>query len=367
MRRITFVAAFVALVVAGCADPNAKLPGDTAAGGGTGSTASDSGLGALPGVVASADGITITGEDVQKATAANEYQAAQQLYEQRANWAQNELAKRLIEREAKKEGMNFEDFLAKKVDIARPISDSDVKMFYQSQPSMMKKPDGSTASFEEMKDKIRQYLENQGKMGARQAYVSKLMSDNHAKVSLTPPDPPVVKVSVDDDPSKGPADAPVTVIEFSDFQCPACGQAFQHLDDVLGKFSGKIHFVYRDYPLLGKHPNAFPAAVAANCVRSLGGDDKYWQFHDRLFQNQGALGAADLKKYAADLKIDGSKYEACIADPKAADEIRKDIADGDDAGINSTPTFFVNGRIVPGSNLSEVQHLIENELKKAGS
>ncbi|HVO29659.1 MAG TPA: DsbA family protein [bacterium] len=362
--------ALAAVGFAGCADPNAKIsgPGSTAAaGGGTAASTGGSGEDALPAVVASADGLQITAAEVDAATAAQVFEQRQQIFEARANWAQNELAKRLIKREAEKAGMTFDDYLARNVDNGRSVSDADVKMFYQSNPQMMKKPDGTTAGFDEMKEKIRQYLEQQSKMQGRQQYVAKLMEENHAKVDLNPPEPPVVNVSVDDDPAKGgPVNAPVTVIEFSDFQCPACRQAFQHLDEVLGKYGDKVHFVYRDYPLTGKHPNAFPAAIAANCVRTLGGDDKYWQFNTKLFQNQGALGPDDLKKYATDLKVDGGKYSACLTDPKMADEVKKDMEAGDAAGVNSTPTFFVNGRIIPGSNMAELQRQIEKELKKSG-
>ncbi len=349
---------------AGCADPAAKTGTSGSVAPATGTSSSGDSLGS--GVVASADGIQILGTDVDTATATERYDARRKLFERQSNWAQNELAKRLITREAEKAGSNLEQFLAKKSETARQASDADVKMFYNANLAQFKKQDGTTASFPEMKEKIKGFLDGQAKQALQQQYVSKLMEDNHAKVELVAPEPPTIAVSVDDDPFEGKADAPVTIVEFSDFQCPACGQAFAQIDPLLAKYEGKIKFVYRDFPLVDKHPGAFPAAVAGNCALAQS-PEKYWAFHHQLFEHQHQLTPEDFKKYATESKLDMTKFAECLKDPKMADEVKKDMKDGESYGINSTPTFFVNGKIVTGSNVQEVSRLIDNELKRAGS
>ena len=366
-RRLALAVFAVSLAAAGCADPNAKSGAFTSGTGATGAASASCNDALGSGVVVSADGIQITGTEVENATAGQTFQQRREMFETRANWAQNEVAKRLITREATKAGMTMDEFLSKKVDgEGHASSDADAKMFYNANQQMMKKPDGSASSFDEMKDRIKQYLDGQGKQGARQQFIAKLMEENHVKVELEAPEPPVVNVSVDDDPYEGPKDAPITIVEFSDFQCPACRQAFTGLDKLLGKYEGKVKFVYRDFPLLGKHPNAMPAAIAANCALAQG-MDKYWAYNHALFTNQQALSETDFKRYAADIKLDAKKFDSCLTDPKMSEEVKKDLADGEAAGINSTPTFFVNGRMIPGSNMQELSRLIEKELKKAGS
>ena len=130
-----------------------------------------------------------------------------------------------------------------------------------------------------------------------------------------------------------------------------------------GKDKAKIKFVYRDFPLLGKHPDALPAAIAAHCA---GDQDKYWEMHDMLFKS-GSLKENDFKGYATKLSLDSAKFEACLKDPAKDKEVRKDLDDGRAYGVNSTPTFYVNGYLVVGANVQELSRLIDRELEKAGA
>ena len=149
-----------------------------------------------------------------------------------------------------------------------------------------------------------------------------------------------VSVSADDDPVLGNKDAPVTVIEFSDFECPFCGRAFT--DAVTGMKkdyveTGKVKFVYRDFPL-SFHPQATPAAEAAECADEQG---KFWEFHDTLFQNQGSLSDAFYKQTAADLGLDTAKFNSCVESRKYRAEVQQDLAAGSAAGVSGTPTFYI--------------------------
>ncbi len=157
---------------------------------------------------------------------------------------------------------------------------------------------------------------------------------------------------VDDDPSLGNANAPVTVIEFSDFQCPFCTR--WHTDSWAQLKSeyvdtGKVRFVYRDFPL-SFHLQAQKAAEAAECADDQG---KFWPYHDLLFENSNGDGTglqiADLKKYAADLGLNAATFNSCLDSGKYASEVSKDLSDGAAGGVGGTPTFFVNGNAVVGA------------------
>jgi len=176
-----------------------------------------------------------------------------------------------------------------------------------------------------------------------------------------------VEVSVDDDAVRGDANAKVTIIEFSDFECPYCGrnftQTFPKIDEKYIK-TGKAKYVFRDFPL-GFHQNAIPAAIAANCVREQGGDEMFWSYHDKLYSNQKSLDAASLKKFAGEVGADEAKFKTCLDSQKFKDEVDKDMKDGQAVGVQGTPAFFVNGRLISGAVPFEVfEKAIEEELAK---
>jgi len=160
--------------------------------------------------------------------------------------------------------------------------------------------------------------------------------------------PQIIQVSLDDDPFKGNENAPVTIVEFSDFQCPFCGRFYeQTLPSIIENYvdTGKVKFVYRDLPLDSIHPNARPVHIAAECADEQG---KFWGYHDMLFDNQsewGRLPAADLQstltKYASDLGLESASFEACLESDAIADEVNKDTLDAARYGATGTPAFFI--------------------------
>lgn len=173
-----------------------------------------------------------------------------------------------------------------------------------------------------------------------------------------------IEVSADDDPFLGDENAPITIIEFSDFQCPYCGKFDEDtLPELKEKYidTGKIKFIYRDYPL-EFHQYAQKAAEASECAHE---QDKYWEYHDILFKNQNDLTVDDLKKYAADLKLDTNKFNECLDSSKYKEEVEKDFNDGQSYGVSGTPAFFVNGILISGAQpFSAFEEIIEQELNK---
>ena len=168
------------------------------------------------------------------------------------------------------------------------------------------------------------------------------------------------KIPTDGFPSLGPADAPITLVEFADFQCPYCRQWEQETyKPLLAAYPGKIRFVYRDFPLTSIHPNAMPAAEAAQCANEQG---KFWPFHDKLFSSEN-LSDEVYKQYAQDLGLDMTKFNDCLTSHKYAQTIQADSDFASNLGINSTPTFFVNGLAIIGAQpLGSFTSVIDKEL-----
>src|SRR3989344_694364 len=174
-----------------------------------------------------------------------------------------------------------------------------------------------------------------------------------------------IAVSQDDDAFEGQADAPVTIIEFSDFQCPFCKKFYtDSLPQLREKYiqTGKVKLVFRDFPLSNIHPDAQKAAEAAECAGEQG---KYFAMHDKIFENQQELKVADLKKYAASLGLNTQTFNDCLDSGKMKDVVANDFAQGTQYGVSGTPAFYINGKLLSGAQpFSAFEKIIEEELKQ---
>ncbi len=169
---------------------------------------------------------------------------------------------------------------------------------------------------------------------------------------------------MDDDSVKGDKNAPVTIVEWSDYECPYCvtfyKQTFGQIDKEYIE-TGKVKFVYRDFPL-NFHKNAQKAAEAAECA---GEQDKYYEMHDKLFEGGVSRGVSSFKQYAKDIGLDTSDFNECLDSGKMASEVRKDMSDGQKAGVRGTPAFIINGQLVSGAQPFEnFRKIIDAELAK---
>lgn len=163
-------------------------------------------------------------------------------------------------------------------------------------------------------------------------------------------------------PTRGPATAPITIVEFSDFECPFCGRLFPTLQAVEKIYLDRVRIVYRQFPLRRIHPLAQKAAEASLCASEQG---RFWEMHDSLFGDQEHLMVADLKARAVTLKLDAVAFNACLDSGKHVTTIDKDIADGAKAGVTGTPTMFINGRMMVGAQpYAQIQAVIEDELQR---
>ena len=188
-------------------------------------------------------------------------------------------------------------------------------------------------------------------------------STKTAAAGETQEDPVRYDVSVDDDPFLGPEDAPVTIIMFSDYQCVYCQKWYgQTLKPLLNDYPNQIRFVYRDFPLSSIHPSATSAAEAANCA---GDQNKYWEFFDELFSSTETLGDQAIQNHAIAIGLDMDPFNECLTSHKYQSEVEADFTYAANLGVQSTPTFFVNGLAVVGAQpYSVFSSLVDQELDK---
>lgn len=212
----------------------------------------------------------------------------------------------------------------------------------------------------EITNKLREFSDEE-RFALQDALRKKLFEKYSVKITVKEPEPVAHNVSVDDDPSLGKAEAPVTVIMFSDFQCSACAATHPVLKRALAAYGEKVRFVVRDFPLESAHENAFHAALAANAARAQG---KFFEFVEILYRNQDSLDDASLKRFAAELGLNAKQFELDFTSEKAAAEVRKDMADGDRFGVRSTPTIFVNGVKAQGLSEGGFRSMIDQALAR---
>ncbi len=155
----------------------------------------------------------------------------------------------------------------------------------------------------------------------------------------------IVQVSADDDPSLGNPNAPITIVAFEDFECPYSGQSYPIIRELMLKYPDDIYFVYRDFPVTTTHPNAANAALASECAED---QNRFWEYHDKLYQNQSDLSESALFSYAQQVGLDATIFKNCYNTKKHAAEIQADVDDAVAAGVRGTPTWFVNGQKIEG-------------------
>src|SRR5579875_1694236 len=262
----------------------------------------------------------------------------------------------LIEQAAKKAGMSSDAYLKKEVDDKAPApTEKEMKDFYDQNSARIRQP------YDKIKNLLGPYMRRQKVNAARSELIARLRREAGVKVMLKAPRVDVsTRYSAG---SVGPSNAPVTIVEFSDYQCPYCQRAESTVKEVLKKYGDKVRLVYMDFPL-PFHQNALKAAQAARCA---GDQGKYWQFHDALFADQSKLDQAGLKATAGKLKLNTKKFDECIAGNLHLDQINKSREEGSAIGVDGTPTFIIDGRLISGAQpASEFESIIDEELDQRG-
>jgi protein-disulfide isomerase len=307
------------------------------------------------GDLAKVNGKAITEADVQKAAAAQFTQLQQQYEKQKRELLESQLDQiiqdRLLEAEAAAKGVSKEQILA---DLKpAPVTDADVDSFYEQNKAQIPRPK------EEVAGQIKMYLEQQRQGETRQKFYDDLRSRYKVEYLLEPDRIDVAATG----PAVGPASAPVTIVEFSDFQCPFCGRLAPTIEQVKQKYGDKVRIVFRQFPL-NFHQFAQKAAEASLCANEQG---KFWQMHDAMFANQQALAVEQLKAKAVELGMNADQFNSCLDQGKYASQIQADLDAGTKAGVNGTPAMFINGRFLSGAQpLGEITKVIDDELQRKG-
>jgi protein-disulfide isomerase len=176
---------------------------------------------------------------------------------------------------------------------------------------------------------------------------------------------PTINLKIGNDPVKGDKNAPITIIEFSDFECPFCSRFnLQTLPQIEKEYisTGKVKLIFRNFPLTMMHPNAQIAAEAAECAHEQG---KFWEFHDKIFNNQQLLSLENLKRWAGEVGLNTNKFNQCLDSGKMAKEVQKDLSEGLEYGVTGTPAFFINGKLISGAlPFATFKQMLEAELAK---
>jgi protein-disulfide isomerase len=267
------------------------------------------------------------------------------------------VATTVIANAAKASGMSADAFAA--AEIARraaPVTSDDITAFYRKNAGQMR-----GRPLEQMVAPITEYLNDQRRAEARQALVAELReSGPRVRAMFSPPRHDVAVSRAD--PAIGNAAAPVTIVEFSDFQCPFCQRVAPTLARVREVYGDRVRVVWKDFPLTQIHQWSFKAAEAARCA---GDQDRYWEYHDRLFANQRALGASELKAHAAALGLEAVAFATCLDSGRYADRVQASVAEGTRLGVTSTPTIYINGRSLSGAQpFAVLASMIDEELSQ---
>lgn len=309
----------------------------------------------LPEVVAEIGGTPISRDELFAAAPGELIEAEMALSQARKDALEGLIMQRLVEAEAAKRSQTPEAFVqAEVMSQSRPVTDAEIEAFYNENRGRIQ------GSLDEVRQQIGGYLDQQRTTTILRAMVDRLKAENAVKVHLQPFR---VAVAPGNGPRWGTAEAPVQIVEFSDFQCPYCSDAAKTVSKVKEKYGDKVAIEYRHYPL-PFHGQAHRAAQASACANELG---EFWKFHDALFAEQKPWTDDDFRGYAKNIGLDEKKFDECLQSGRHAATVDADLEAGKGIGMGGTPGFYVNGVVVSGAQPLEVfVELIDAELARLG-
>ncbi|HEX9867723.1 MAG TPA: thioredoxin domain-containing protein [Candidatus Tectomicrobia bacterium] len=307
-------------------------------------------------VVAVVNGKEITEQELVDRVRGELLKFEAQIYEVRRNGVEELISEYLLEQVAKARGLTGDELLQQDVDSkVDGVTAKEIEDFYAANKARIRK------SLNEVRPQLLNYLQQNKLTEARRTYLKGLRDKAQVKINLTPP---IVEVSAEGAPFKGPPSAPITIVEFSDFQCAYCKQVLAVLNQVLERYPDQVKLAFRDFPILNIHPQAQKAAEAAHCASEQG---KFWEYHDLLFEKQDAIPTTNFAEHAKALGLEPTSFQTCLDSQKYKEKVERNYADGVKAGVSGTPAFFINGRLVSGAQpLEAFKAVIDEELDRLG-
>ena len=297
----------------------------------------------------------ITMGDIEKSLRPLIFNVQEQVYALRKQDLELKINDTLLSQEAQKKAVTTRALLDTEVSAKVPrVTEAEAQTFFDQNK------DRISGDFAQTKAQIIQYLQDRKENEATAAYAAQLRRAAKVETNLTAPESPSFEIATDDQPVKGTANASVTIVAFTDFECPSCAKQHPVLERIMTEFGDRVKLVVRDFPLT-QHPNARKAAEAAEAAREQG---KYWEYAGVLFRNQSALGIDKLRQYATEVGLDRARFDASLDSGKFAEKVQRDVIDGHKLGVNGTPTIYINGKRVSDYSYENVKAVIEAALKQ---
>lgn len=309
------------------------------------------------GIAASVGGEQISEKDLEVGIESDIFEAEMKVFEIKFGKLQAMLLEKFMNQDPNKKGLTNDDFLNKYIAKNIKIDDAAMEKFIKERqiPKDQINP--------EIKERIKQFLEVEAKKVAVDKWISEKTKKTPVEIYIKKPQRPVFDVTVKDAPFKGGSDAKVTIVEYSDFQCPFCSKGAAVLAEIEKKYGNKVKIAFKNFPL-PFHSQARLAAEAALCAKEQN-NKFFWKMHDTMFADQTKLDKENLLLSAKKSGVKEADFKACLEATKYKALVDADMAEGQKLGIKSTPTFFVNGKLVSGAQSIEVfSEVIDEELAK---
>ena len=309
-------------------------------------------------VLVSVNGDPLRIDAINERMKAYVYKMQMRVYSTRKDILDRHINDLLIVAEAAKRKVGPEEIVRTEItDKVKTPTDAEISKFYETNKTNIKTDlAGARAG-------IATYLQQQQQEELEVALANKLRTGAKLKIFLKEPEAPAMNIGLGTGASRGDVNSPVTVVEFTDFQCSACGGMYPIVEDVLKSYGPRLHFVMRNFPLMTLHANAYNAALAAQAAKAQG---KFWEYIDLLFKNQGTLDRDSLKKYASQAGLDRKQFDGDFDSAKYEPVLRRDIEDGEEYGVEATPTFFINGVVLTEYSAEGLRAAIERAFARAG-
>ncbi len=309
------------------------------------------------GMAAKVGDISISEAELYQGIESELYEAEMKIFDIKFSRMNQLVIEKIIKADPKSKGLTTDQYFDKFISSKIVVSEKEVQEFIEAR----KIP--TSQINEGLKGKIKEYLGKQKKADAVNMWLAEKTKKTGIEVFFEKPERPYFEVDPSNAPFFGSKNAKVTIVEFSDFQCPFCAEGAKILKQLKKKYGNKIKVVFKQYPL-PFHTQAKKAAVAALCMNEQK-TDLFWKMHDKMFADQSKLAPAALKQTAKELGANAEQFNKCLDDNKYIAQVEKDIQQGKDIGVKSTPTFFVNGKLVAGALPVDVfSELIDSELAK---
>jgi len=307
-------------------------------------------------VLAVVNGVNITAGDVEDSLKSLIFEVQEQVYHLRKNELDLTINDTLLVQEAQKRKITTNALLDAEVK-PKQVTEEQARTFFEQNKERV------SGDFAQTKDSIISYLQQAELRIAERTFVDKLRGAATVEAFLKAPESPVFPISTADQPSLGNAKAAVTIVAFTDFQCPSCAAIHPALERVVRENAGTVRLVARDFPL-SQHTEAFKAAEAAEAAREQG---KYWEYVQVLMQNQATLGVENLKSFASELGLDRARFDSALDSGRLAEMVQHDVEDGMKLGLKGAPSLFINGRRVTAKSYEELKASVDAALKSSMS